>query len=466
MGSYLLQVGKAGFVLTGFNLPGAPSGATIEITAGQRIDFGDLKLPRGGVIAGRILDATGDPVAEAVVTAQRLSFLTPAVRRVVRLQDAQTNDLGDFRVHGLTPGKYYVSASAGGGAPTFYPGVASIAEAVPVEVRAGQDSFGITMQLTPMRFGGVSGTVVNSRGAPFGGANVWLVPSRPDGVEASTGRASAVTDAAGRFAIQDVSPGDYRVEVFARVWMEKYSKTGESAGPPPELAILPVSITSGRTEELSMRTSAGFRVSGQVLVDGVPLSAAAGAGVHVTAAAPTASILSAVSIPVTDGVLPDGTFTLTGVHGLRLLRVRGYPPGTPYHHTSLGGADISERGVDVTSDITGVEIHLSTRPTRLEGAVFDNAGAPVTDARIVLFSTNRNDWLMPGNRRCVDVRATAQGRFGAVAMPAGNYLAAIVAVADFDRWGDPDYLDSLRSGATPFTLTDGSTTTITLTVKR
>jgi hypothetical protein len=73
---------------------------------------------------------------------------------------------------------------------------------------------------------------------------------------------------------------------------------------------------------------------------------------------------------------------------------------------------------------------------------------------------------MPGTRRYRDIRVTGQGKFGAVAMPAGNYLAAIVPAEDSDRWADPDYLDSLRAVATPFTITDGATTTITLHVRK
>jgi len=467
-GSYSLQVAKAGFVSTTFGLSKDQPGI-FGLSPGQRISLGDLKLPRGGVIAGRVFDVMGDPVAEVVVTAERLSFLTPAVRRVIRLKSAQTNDLGDFRIHGLTPGKYYVSAARGGtegrDAPTFFPGVSSISEATPIEVRAGQDSLGVSMQLAPPRFGDVAGIVMNSNGAPFGGANVWLVPSRFDGVQVGA-HASAITDAAGRFAINNVSPGDYRLEVFARAWMEKYAVVGDAAGPPPELASVPVSIASGRTEVVSVRTSTGFRVTGQMFVDGVPISAAAGAGVRVTAAAPIASILSGMSIPVTDGVSADGTFVLAGVHGLRFLTTRTPAPGTSYHHTSVGGADVSERGIEVTGNITGVEIHLTTRPTRLEGSVVDATGAAVTDARILLFSTNRNDWLMPGTRRYRDIRVTGQGKFGAVAMPAGNYLAAIVPAEDSDRWADPDYLDSLRGVATAFTITDAATTTITLHVRK
>lgn len=469
LGSYSLQVIKAGFVTTTFGLSKDQPG-TFGLSAGQRINLGDLKLSRGGVIAGRILDARGDPIAEVVVSAERLSFLSPAVRRVVSRKTAQTNDLGDFRVHGLGPGKYYVSArlgtSSGSSTPTFYPGVSNVSEAIAVEVHAGQDSLGITMQLAPAAFGTVSGTVVDSKGAPFGAANAWLVSSRTDGVQGNTAALRATTDATGRFRIDNISPGDYRLEVFSIAWMEKVAAQGEGgAGPPPELASVPVSVMSGRTEELTVRTSTGFRVRGQVLVDGAPLSAPAATGVRVAATAPMTLNLSGVSVPVTDGISPDGTFVLTGVQGLRLFATRAPVGGAVYHHTSVAGEDVSERGIDVTADITGVEIHLTSRPTRLEGAVVDAAGTPVPVARILVFSIDRSGWLTPGNRRYRDLRATGIGKFTAVALPAGNYLAAVVPDEDSDRWADPDYLDSLRSRATPFTVTDGSTTAITL-IKR
>ena len=461
-GSYYLQVTKSGFVLTSFGKPGSAQ-TVLTLGAGDQLNLGDLKLPRGGVIAGRILDDAGEPVAEAVVTAERMSFLTPSVRRIVRSNTARTDDLGNYRIYGLSPGKYFVSARAGTatrGVASYFPGVSNVSEATPVEVRAGQDSAGIALKLQNGAYGVITGTVTDARGAPFPAAIVWLVSPRTDGVQVNSADLSTLSGADGRFSLPNVSPGEYQIEAFSSAWMERFRKEGDRAGPPGEIGVLPISVTRSDTQ-VNVRMSAGHRVTGQVLVDGMPLQAAAAPGARVTAAQQFGVGLSSLSIPITAAVQPDGTFTLAGVQGFRLIGLRGVT-GAAYHHTSRNGEDISERGIVVNADVTGVEIHLTTRPSRLEGTVVDGAGNPVPEARVLVFSTNREEWMRPGFRRFQDHRLSIMGKFAATALPAGNYLAAIVPAEDADRWADPDYLDSLRATATPFTISDGATTTMTL----
>ena len=69
-------------------------------------------MPRGSVIAGRIVDEFGEPVADATVSRRCASSGPSGRRRLVNAgRIAQTNDLGQFRMYGLPPGDYYVSAS-------------------------------------------------------------------------------------------------------------------------------------------------------------------------------------------------------------------------------------------------------------------------------------------------------------------------------------------------------------------
>ena len=468
VGQYSLTVSKAGFVRTPFGA-NKDGSSTVSVTAKQQTNLGDLALPRGGVITGRVVDSFGDVVSEAAVTAWRVEYLKPASRRVLSLRSFQSNDLGEFRLYGLPPGKYYVSAALKSGpiadAPTFYPGTANLGEAQPVEVKAGQDTFGLTLPLTVTAYGTVTGVVTNTRGAPYSTAVAWLIPARTDGASVSTVQLNAATDAEGRFRIINVSPGDYRVEIFSRTYLEKIgSEGGVGTQPAGEVASVPVSVGAGRTEDVTIQATAGFTVRGRLFVDGAPLAATQGARASVVPA--NSAAISAAGIPSSAVIAPDGSFVMTGVQGPRLFIAQG-APGTFLHRALVGGADVTEAGFDVVADVNGVELHLTTRPASVEGTVSDASGTVVA-ARpwIVVFSTHRAEWLTPGTRRYQTVRATGEGTFHLPAIPAGSYLAAVVPAEDRDRWADPDYLESLRPVATPFSATDGSTSKIALVVKR
>ena len=465
VGQYSLWVSKAGFVRTSFGAkPDGP--ATIDVTPRQKIDVGALALPRGGAITGRVVDSFGDAVADAAVTAWRVEFTMPALRRVLSVRSFQSNDLGEFRLYGLAPGKYYVSAALKSGpladAPTFYPGAANLAQAQTVEVKAGEDTFGLMLPLTVTPYGIVTGVVLNSKGVPYATAVAGLVSARTDGVSVNTVQLIAPTDAEGRFRIINVTPGDYRVEIFSRAYLEKVGTDGTiGTAPAGEVASAPVSVGAGRTEEVAIQATPGFTVRGRIFLDGAPLPGAQGMRV---AAMPATSGISATGIPSSSEIARDGSFVMTAVQGRRLLRADGLAPGAFLHHVLVGGADVTEVGFDAVSDINDAELHLTSRPARLEGTITTASGAPATDARrwIVVFSTHRAEWMTPGTRRYHSIRATNDGTFLLPSIPAGSYLAAVVPPEDRDRWADPDYLENLRARATAFTASDGSTSKVAL----
>ena len=87
------------------------SGRSIELADKQSLDKADISMPRGSVISGRIVDEFGEPVADANVTAMRQQWLNGRRRLMPSGRNAQTNDLGQYRIYGLPPGDYYVSAT-------------------------------------------------------------------------------------------------------------------------------------------------------------------------------------------------------------------------------------------------------------------------------------------------------------------------------------------------------------------
>ena len=147
-GRYTLSVSKSGYLKIEYGQQRPfERGKTLEVSAGQILDKLDLTLPRASAITGRVFDEFGDAAAAVMVRALRHRYvdgrrqLTPLSEGIEVLANGGgdiTDDLGQFRIYGLAPGDYYVSAlysppgeSAGrtGYPPTYYPGTASAAEA-------------------------------------------------------------------------------------------------------------------------------------------------------------------------------------------------------------------------------------------------------------------------------------------------------------------------------------------------
>src|SRR5262249_37034879 len=85
------------------------TGIPIALEPGQTLKDLTFKLHPFGVIAGTIRDPEGEPLARMAVTALRVRF-EDGRRKVSAVDPAYTDELGQYRITGLAPGKYYVRA--------------------------------------------------------------------------------------------------------------------------------------------------------------------------------------------------------------------------------------------------------------------------------------------------------------------------------------------------------------------
>lgn len=210
-GDYRFLARRTGYVPSGNN--GRP---TPIIVTGPVQTMPEIRLERGGTIAGKIVDVRGNPLPRLVVDAVRSGVSAPPGPAMAVGESERTNDLGEFRLSGLPTGKYYVAARpmpqlfgagrAGSAAfvSTYYPGVAEQAAASVVEVTAGATVTGIDFSIFESPTRAVSGTVVDERNRPVKGAVVTFarvgeVPGIPT---------SATTQDRGRFSIM-LPEGDY-----------------------------------------------------------------------------------------------------------------------------------------------------------------------------------------------------------------------------------------------------------------
>jgi hypothetical protein len=165
-------------------------------------------------------------------------------------------------------------------------------------------------------------------------------------------------------------------------------------------------------------------------------------------------------------VKADGTFELRGLSGTRIVRVTNIPAGWMLKSVRVNGNDITDTGMDFKSGeaITGVDVTLTSKVTEVNGTVKDGS-QQVKDYTIVVFSDEPQKWSVPNSRYVTGTRPDQQGRFQIKNLPSGGYYAIAVDYLAQGEWNDPEVLERLKSKATSFSLDDGQTKTLNLTLR-
>jgi len=462
-GRYTVAASKSGYlkVLYGQQRP-FEQGKTIELGQGQSVDKLDVVLPRGGAITGRVVDEFGDPVASAFVRAMRYRYaegrrqLTALAEGIESLASngGLTDDLGRYRLFGLSPGEYLVSAvfapagqsaSRSGYPPTFHPGTASPADAQRVTIRIGQEAQNVDVALVPVRYATITGTVVNAAGAPAN-ASVSLTTNGPD--TSSLGGMASVT-ANGAFTISDVVPGEYRL----------YAWHGSGA---PESASLLLTVTGQDISGLTLVTAPGSTVTGRVVFEG-DTRPAVKLWIRASATAPGAPTFSNSSV----GVGSDLTFELRGLVERQTLRVGNLPDGWFLKSITHEGVDITDTGYEFKPgrNVSGIEIALTERATTLSGTVTDDRGSAIADYTVVVFSADSARWLYP-SRSVRSLRPDQDGKFSTRGLPPDDYLLVALDYLEAGQEQDPEQLEKWRTLATRVSLGDGESKSVALKLLR
>ncbi len=212
--------------------PVTPPPPPVVIEAGGPPAAPVVVLQRGGVIAGRVLAPGGDPIAKASVFAMRHLPGDPSGRLLMAAPFESTNDLGEFRIHSLAAGEYYIQAalpSETSNAPrttvlarTFYPGTAEPSAARPVTITAGATIGALEIALLEVPAYAIRGVVVDEAGIPVANAGVMLSgdPSRGPYIIQSRTRAGAD----GSFALEGVQSWQLSPERGVAERVEKRSE--------------------------------------------------------------------------------------------------------------------------------------------------------------------------------------------------------------------------------------------------
>lgn len=465
-GRYTLGASKGGYVNLSYGQRRPfESPRPIELGEAQVLQKIDFNLPRGGVIAGQVTDEFGEPVTEAMVQVGRLRFTGGRRQFTIVGRLEQTDDLGQFRVYGLPPGDYYVSAgttpgtalqvAAGsfGYATTYYPGTPSIGEAQAVTLGIGQEIGGVVFSMLRARTAKVTGTVLDSSGKPLSQVTVMVLQSFGGGSMMTSAGAGAVRPD-GSFTLSNLTPGDYTIQARG---MSEGSFLG---APGTESASVNITVAGEDITGLLLVMSKGGIARGRILFDSdrPPASLVPGS-VRVAATAPAPGGLLTSSSQGT--ARDDWTFELTGVTGERLIRAT--VPGWYLKSITLDGADLTDGPIDFGANaaIEGIEVHLTQQQSSVSGTVKGRDGKALKDYVVVIFAEDAARWG-PQTRFVRSGRPDQDGRYEVRGLPAERYLAAAVEYLEAGEEANPDTLDQLRTSAARFSLGDAESKVLDL----
>jgi hypothetical protein len=444
--------------------PGKP----LEILDGQTVEKVDFSLPRGAIITGRVVDEFGDPVADAQVMPMRSTNQGGRRRMAPSGRSSTTNDIGEFRIFGLPPGQYYISATLrgmmmmnmnaqtddrSGYAPTYFPGTPNVAEAQRLNVGVGQTLTDINIALMPTRTARVSGSVVDSQGKTVSTGFV-MVTQRDFGLGFMTMPGGQVQPD-GTFTVNSLSPGEYTLQ----------ATVPGGAGEVPDMATLPITVAGSDITGVRLAAMKPSPLSGRIVVN----DPAAAASLRPAMLRPMITpknpedmgpMMGAVGPPK---VNDDFTFELRSRPGTMVIRMGSPVPGWGLKTVRINGIDVTDDGFEVrpNEEISGIEIELTNRQSDLSGLVTSGKGDTVRDYSIVIFAEDRERWT-PGSRYLRVGRPDQDGRFKITGLPAGQYYAIAVDSIEPGAGSDPEYLERVRSKATRFSLNDGEIKTVDL----
>jgi hypothetical protein len=466
-GAYHVSVSKTGYLKLEFGQTRPfERGKTLDVSAGQLIENVDVTLPRGAAITGRVFDEFGDPAAGVFVRVLRQRYvdgrreLTPLAEGIETLGNgggAITDDLGQFRIHGLSPGDYYVSAlfappgeaaTAAGYPPVYYPGTASIAEARRIRLGIGEQAQNIDLSLMSARYAVVSGVVLNSVNGPAS-ASIRLT-----GVDAVDESLVAPTRSGrdGTFTLRGVPPGDYRLQVY----------DVNSPSPAPELASVSVSVIGADVTGLVVNAAPGATARGRVVFEG---GAKADTRLYVRSAATVAGATTFSTSSA--GVNADHSFELHGLMDRQTFRIATLPEGWFLKAVIHEGTDITDAGHEFRPGevVSGIDVVLTRRATTVSGTVQDDRGGPVGDYTVVAFSTDPDRWGYQ-TRFVRSARPDRDGRFTIRGLPPDEYFIAALDYVESGQEFDPDQLANWKTLATRLQLDESAARTVLLTLVR
>jgi protocatechuate 3,4-dioxygenase beta subunit len=464
-GRYSLTVSRVGFVTQTYGQRKADDpGAALTLHAGQEMKDLLFRLIPSAVIAGRILDEDGEPMPSATVSALREMY-AEGKRSLSTSTTVETNDLGEYRLFGLQPGRYFISAvnprwdrfgtreegedrdvHQQGYAKMYYPGTPDAARAASIAIKAGEEIPSVEILMREVLVYRIRGHVYNQiTHKPGTGTNIFLT-SKANRLEWEFGRQQVVAEKQdASFEIPDVLPGSY---LLTALWFDE-GKTHE--------ARVSVEVGNADVEGVALTIAQGASINGQIIWDGQPALEKD----ELTVIAAPADLN--FSFGYDDArVNQANSFTLKNIgEGTYHADVAGQSKDCYVKDVQYGGSSALEDGFSVgRGSPASLEITISSHGARIQGTVADADGLPAVGVWVALVP----DAAHRAQYRLYKTQTTDQyGHFDLRGVTPGEYKLFSWEEAESDAWEDPEFLKPFEDKGEKISMREGSSKSVALT---
>ena len=436
-----------------------------------------LHMQAAAVITGKIVDNDGDPIPNASV--QAMPPGPGRIRTVALGASASTNDLGEFRLSNLRPGKYLLMVTAIGRArvsrpvvpqkdsskatfnyvPTFYPGTLDKTQAVALELHPGEE--------TPVTFSPLESQTFSIRGTVAKPAGAMVVQLFLRAVEGPDTQQNTSVAEDGSFEFHELLPGMYAAYLIA---MDTSAITEVQQGRTPQLQMIrlghPLEITNANLVDVRLAPEAPGRVRGRFRMDKGQNIDWTQLGISLTPADFTSQLISS-GMPSTFSVAqvkPDGSFDFPNVvAGEYRVNVTSNSPALQDYFTksiNLDGKDVADTGFTASGGSYTLDIVVGSQGGTIEGTVVDTKNNPVPDVTVISVpNTERRKRLDLFGHAMTD----AQGHFRLRGLVPGEYTVLAWEEIDEDAQ-DPDVLKTYLDRGQQVKIGEGATRSISVKV--
>ena len=411
-GDYDAVVQRPGFV---------QAAKPVSLVSGDTTGETIFRLVPQGVMAGRVVDRDGDPVPHVTVNAIQARY-EGGLRRYLVAGSTVTNDLGEYRIFGLTPGTYYLGGvyhGDAGDAAAYYPGTLLVTQAVSIDVSAGNEARGLDLTLSDMHSVTIRGIIQAPPGVPVRGVTITAVPCDSGPLDRVS---TSVRNTDGAFELRGIGAGCHLLAADSFGVGRRYS------------ARLPLNVADANIDSVQVNLLPPVRLIGRVHTDA---SALPKHGRIIISLAARSSQVTATGSPADDGTLNMDTVVPETYEIGAML-----PEGYYLKSARFGNVDALQSGLDLTQGEGGkLDLEISSAGGRIDGFAGESEDQPAAGARVVLIAEDERSRRL----RFQIITADQKGHFGIAGIAPGDYRVYAFLTVDAGAVQDPAYLKRFES---------------------